>query len=156
VANKVDKDIKAGISVVKGFIRVPMSKKTRLYVHSDCFGLRQEMGLYKYNKDAAGNYLDDPHKADNHSCDALRYCIYTLFGKARGNLHYAKDIPNIPQNKIVQVLPKGAEVSGIIGRTIIDNKHILDKKKDNENSGKRNTSIKFDFLDIGDFDKKNK
>jgi PBSX family phage terminase large subunit len=49
----------------------------RLRVHSSCAGLLDEMPGYSWDEDAAERGEDKPIKADDHSCDALRYGVRT-------------------------------------------------------------------------------
>ncbi|MFP8960026.1 PBSX family phage terminase large subunit [Streptomyces nanhaiensis] len=49
----------------------------RLRVHRSCTGLIDELPGYSWDPDAAERGEDKPIKADDHSCDALRYGVRT-------------------------------------------------------------------------------
>jgi hypothetical protein len=97
VSKKVDKNVQLGIATIKGFLRVPGSDRTQLFIHESCTELISEMETgYRYRQNPDGSYSDKPVKESDHSCDALRYILHTLFGKERAKLtgsedHYAKE-----------------------------------------------------------------
>lgn len=49
----------------------------RLRIHASCSGLIDEMPGYSWDDEAAAKGEDKPIKADDHSCDALRYGVRT-------------------------------------------------------------------------------
>lgn len=49
----------------------------QLYIHESCTGLVDELPAYSWDDDKAEKGEDAPVKVDDHSCDALRYGIYT-------------------------------------------------------------------------------
>lgn len=69
-----DKSVKDGIDYLK---------RSKLYIHQDSTNLLKEISGYKYKEDRDGNVLDDPLKFNDHTMDAMRYCIYTHYGKIR-------------------------------------------------------------------------
>ena len=62
------KDVWAGIVGVKSY---PLKVK----YGSD--NLVRELQGYKWRKDKADNVLEEPVKANDHLCDAMRYAIFT-------------------------------------------------------------------------------
>ncbi|HEU4903174.1 MAG TPA: phage terminase large subunit [Flavisolibacter sp.] len=62
------KDVWAGIVSVKSY---------PLFVRHGSDNLVRELQGYKWKKDKADNVLEEPVKADDHACDAMRYAIFT-------------------------------------------------------------------------------
>ena len=80
--NHIDKNISDGIQVVKKYLRSFGNPNPKLFVAKEtCAPLIQEFLTYHYETDASGAITDRPADEFNHWCDALRYGIYTLFGK---------------------------------------------------------------------------
>jgi phage terminase large subunit len=63
-----DKDVWAGIVGVKSY---------PLYVRHGSQNLIRELQGYKWKKDKNDNVLEEPVKANDHLCDAMRYAIFT-------------------------------------------------------------------------------
>lgn len=63
-----DKDVWAGIVGVKSY---------PLLVHHKSSNLVAELQSYKWKKDKNDNVLEEPVKAADHLCDALRYAVFT-------------------------------------------------------------------------------
>lgn len=63
-----NKDVKKGIDSVK-------SKDIR--IHESCIDGIKEMRGYSWKTDRDGKLLEEPVKANDDFCDALRYCIHT-------------------------------------------------------------------------------
>lgn len=61
-----------GIRMVAGLFATD-----RLRIHASCTGLLDEIGGYVWDPKATEAGLDAPIKADDHSCDGLRYAIST-------------------------------------------------------------------------------
>jgi len=152
VSEKVDKKVQPGIATVKGFLRPPATQKTKLFIHTDCVGLRTEFGKYAYKQRPDGSYADDPLEKFDHALDALRYILHTLFGKPGANLGYEDDIV---QKKIFkdhdeynkhQMSP--ASVAKKQGFQVNDNKHILDELDEDGNKKPKKSTTKFDMDDF--------
>jgi phage terminase large subunit len=67
-----DKDVWAGIVGVKSY---------PLYVKHGSVNLIKELQGYKWKKDKNDNVMEEPVKADDHICDALRYAVFTHLTK---------------------------------------------------------------------------
>lgn len=63
-----DKDVWAGIVAVKSY---------PLFVRHGSDNLVRELQGYKWKKDKNDNVLEEPVKAADHACDAMRYAIFT-------------------------------------------------------------------------------
>lgn len=63
-----DKDVWAGIVGVKSY---------PLQIRHGSTNLIHEIQGYKWKKDKADNVLEEPVKANDHACDAMRYAIFT-------------------------------------------------------------------------------
>jgi len=74
IAKKSDKSVKDGINYVKS---------NKLYINSESVNLSKEIGGYSYRKDNNSNILEEPIKISDHLMDAMRYGMYTHFGKIR-------------------------------------------------------------------------
>ena len=49
-----------------------------IYINKDnCPNLVEELGLYKWDEKKSENGKEEVVKTNDHSCDALRYAIYT-------------------------------------------------------------------------------
>ncbi len=66
------KDVMAGILQVSA-----MFKSGKLKVFENCKLTIDELNMYQFETDKAGNVLDKPRKEHDHLMDALRYAIYT-------------------------------------------------------------------------------
>ena len=74
IAKKSDKSVKDGINYIKSI---------KLYIDSQSINLCKEIGGYSYRKDNNGNILEEPIKIRDHAMDAMRYGLFTHFGKIR-------------------------------------------------------------------------
>lgn len=78
-------DVKAGLVRVKRYLNPTLKNngQPRLRISPNCNNLIWEMKKYRWktysNKKLAyqNNAFDEPHKKDDHACDALRYMIMT-------------------------------------------------------------------------------
>ncbi len=79
------KDVLAGISYVHSLF-----KQKKLKVFETCKLLIDELNSYQWETDKSGNVIDKPVKENDHLCDALRYCLYTLNSKEEPakNIHF--------------------------------------------------------------------
>jgi hypothetical protein len=142
--------VKAGISTVKRFLRVPgTNAETKLLISSeipasvsDTPGLIEEFGMYKKKIDASGRILDDenPVKGFDHFLDSVRYCIYWLFGKSMTKAVFADahksgspgaPLPNLP----IDQLARAAGVSFNDNRSEFDKMGEQPKKPDDDPNG---------------------
>lgn len=65
-------------------------QKYKIIIHPSCVNFQNEMMMYKYKEDKAGNALPQPVDKNNHLIDALRYALSTeITPKAN---KYAKQI----------------------------------------------------------------
>jgi phage terminase large subunit len=69
-----NKDVWAGIVKVKSF---------PLYVTAGSVNLQNELQSYKWKKDKEDKVIDEPVKANDDGCDALRYAIYNYHDKPK-------------------------------------------------------------------------
>ena len=84
-SDKVDKDVNAGIQIVKKCLRVPggANTDTKMFIATEtCQKLKDEFLLYHFKTDAAGEATEDPEKKGDHWLDALRYALMMLLGKS--------------------------------------------------------------------------
>jgi len=72
--HKADKDVWAGILKVKSM---------PLHVMHTSENIKAELGSYKWRKDKNDNVLEEPVKMHDHILDALRYAVFTHFGKPK-------------------------------------------------------------------------
>jgi hypothetical protein len=68
---KVNKDVLAGISMVKTYLK-NIAGKSKLFIFSNCVNLIQEFKTYRWSG------YDMPIKKDDHCLDELRYYIMSL------------------------------------------------------------------------------
>jgi phage terminase large subunit len=68
MAIPADKDVKEGIRTVKSY---------PLYISPESKNLIKELSAYKYKVDKNDEVQDDPVKANDHACDAMRYAVFT-------------------------------------------------------------------------------
>jgi hypothetical protein len=109
----IDKSINLGINLVKGLLRIPgTNHDPRILFAPDLprapgiNGIVEEFELYHKKVDATGKVMDneDPAPEHDHHLDALRYCIYWLFGRMRmqigsqaeANAQAARPASNMP------------------------------------------------------------
>lgn len=75
-------DVVPGIRTVAGFL-----SSGRYKVHrSNCPNLVREKGVYSWDPKAAKRGEDKPLKQNDHTQDAERYALHTLFGKPKGRI----------------------------------------------------------------------
>ena len=75
-------DIRLGIEAVQAALKIQGDGKPRLFIFKNCKNTAKEMSGYKWaegteTKDAK----DEPWKVNDHTCDCLRYAIYSAEGK---------------------------------------------------------------------------
>lgn len=68
------KDVWAGILKVKSF---------PIYITDRSANLKKELSSYKWKKDKNDNIIEEPVKANDDACDAMRYAIYSHFDKTK-------------------------------------------------------------------------
>jgi phage terminase large subunit len=75
-AQKGIKDVNAGIAYIQG---------KQIRVHNGSHNLQDEFKGYSYRRSKATNeIMDEPVKANDHLLDAMRYAVYTHWGRPRG------------------------------------------------------------------------
>ena len=73
------KDVARGIELVQSKLKVKENKKPSLYFFKTCKNTCREMAMYQYPKGSASNNPKDiPLSKNDHTCDALRYILYTV------------------------------------------------------------------------------
>ncbi|MBP5421645.1 MAG: PBSX family phage terminase large subunit [Paludibacteraceae bacterium] len=70
------KDVKA---------KIETTKETIIHIGEGCVNLIREMPMYEWKRNKDGEILDEPVKKDDHSVDALCYCVYGVRGKLSKN-----------------------------------------------------------------------
>ena len=74
-------DVKAGIERVQGYLKPRAGNEPMWRCTRDCTNLIKEMGRYKWRTytskklNARYNKWEEPHKLNDHACDALRYFL---------------------------------------------------------------------------------
>jgi len=68
------KDVWAGILKVKSY---------PIYINDKSSNLKKELSSYKWKKDKNDNIIEEPVKANDDACDAMRYAIYSHFDKTK-------------------------------------------------------------------------
>jgi len=63
-----EKDVLRGINFLKTL---------KIHIHHNCVNTIKEIQGYRWEEDKNGNVLEKPVKFNDHTCDALRYCVYT-------------------------------------------------------------------------------
>jgi len=74
IAKPSDKSVKDGIDYCK---------RSKLHILYSSTNVIKEISGYKYKEDKDGNVLEIPLSWNDHSMDAMRYCIYTNWGKIK-------------------------------------------------------------------------
>ena len=73
-AEKADNHVEPGIGKVKS-----MLERNQIFVGDNCMNLIRELQAYRYDRDKENkNVTEKPMKVDDHSCDALRYGVYSF------------------------------------------------------------------------------
>lgn len=73
-AEKGDNHVEPGIGKVKS-----MFGKDMIFINRWCHNLIKELQAYRYEKDKLNkNPVEKPVKLDDHSCDALRYALFSF------------------------------------------------------------------------------
>lgn len=131
---EVDKSagsIRAGINVVKSFLKVPgTNDETKFFIAPDLVsppdakfkGIIEEFEAYRWPLAADGTILDDknPEKGNDHFLDAVRYLLYYLYGKSASTLSFldgSESDPSDPRDKLLK------QASQIGGFSYIDNRN---------------------------------
>lgn len=73
-ARAANKSVKDGID---------FCKRKQLHITKASVNILKEIGSYSYKKDKDDNVIDDPVKFQDHAMDAMRYCIYSHWGRKR-------------------------------------------------------------------------
>jgi phage terminase large subunit len=73
------KDVNSGIEEVQKLLMVGGNGQTRLRVTSNCKNTIREMASYRWENNATENRdaKDAPRKKDDHTCDTLRYAVFS-------------------------------------------------------------------------------
>ena len=80
---KAKKDKMRGISTLEQFLRPPAEgRPPKLRIHESCKNLIRELGNYRWAQGTdSRDPGNEPIKKDDHAIDALRYLLYTKFGR---------------------------------------------------------------------------
>lgn len=92
-ADKGKNSIEEGIELLKSF--------DNIVIHPRCTGLLQEMRLYSYQTNRAGDILPKPVDAHNHYIDALRYALEPLLPSKTSYSNWA-EMPAASEGSIWQ------------------------------------------------------
>ena len=76
-AQAADKKVTEGLDEVK---------RRDIFINTDCINSCKEIPAYCYKEDKDGNVLEEPVKYMDHTCDALRYGVYS--SKRKGIILY--------------------------------------------------------------------
>jgi phage terminase large subunit len=79
---EAQKSVQTGIERVKSYMKPDGHGKPRLYIFDTCTNLLEEIAQYKWAERPVGqqgkaNEKEEPHKVNDHACDALRYLVMT-------------------------------------------------------------------------------
>lgn len=136
--DEIDKSINMGINLVKGLLRVPGTNgQTRIFFAPDLdskvpnhAGILEELELYHKKMDAAQRIMDndDPEDEHNHYMDALRYCVYWLFGRMRMKVgtDYSRPEDSDPYSGTRSNIPSLNQIATQHGLQFTDNRHVLE------------------------------
>lgn len=80
-ATKGPDSVRAGISFLQ---------QAKLYVTKDSSGLLKEFRNYKWKQDKEGRNLNEPVKMFDHAMDAMRYGIYSQWGRSGYGTYYIR------------------------------------------------------------------
>jgi len=157
VSSRVDKARQLGIATVKGFIRVPTTRQTKIFVNTECMGIKWEFGHWAYKQGPDGKYTDDAEKKDDHAMDGIRYVLHTLFGKAMGNVAYREELKVVDIGDSKAYREAGValnkekisphEVARQSGHVIRDNRDEFRTDKENEEKPKKRSTTGYDIND---------
>jgi hypothetical protein len=135
--DEIDKSVNLGINIVKGFLRVPGTNgMVRMFIAPDLVSqdpkhasIIEEFDLYHKEIDASGKILDDhnPAKEYDHYLDALRYCMYWLFGRKR--MKVGSDFEAKAQSKDKSHVPSHEQILKDYQIPYIDNREKKDDDK---------------------------
>ena len=79
ITHSARKDIAKGIEVVQSKLKVKSNGKPSLFVFNTCRNTCREMAGYSYPKGTSSKDPKDiPLQKNDHTCDALRYVIYSV------------------------------------------------------------------------------
>ena len=79
------KEVNDGIEKVQQALKVQANGQPRLFIFKTCENLTREMSSYRYPEGTdTRDPKDEPMKLNDHTCDALRYMIYTTERKGVG------------------------------------------------------------------------
>jgi len=79
--------MQAGLKVFEAkkdvLVGINFLKTKKLHIHERCINTIKEIQGYKYKEDRNGNVLEEPVKFNDHTMDALRYAVFTYYGKPK-------------------------------------------------------------------------
>jgi phage terminase large subunit len=74
---KAKNDVRPGISMVSTLFSIG-----HIFINKDeCPNLVAELGLYQWDAKKGEKGIEEPIKQNDHSCDAMRYGIFTTTSK---------------------------------------------------------------------------
>ena len=71
------KAVRAGIEETQRLMMIMGDGKPRFYVTSNCVNTVRELSAYRWDKATVRTSPDMPLKKDDHTCDALRYALFS-------------------------------------------------------------------------------
>jgi len=82
------KDVHNGIEAVQTVLKLQGNNQPRLFIFNNCKNTIREMGSYRYPEGTdTKDPKDEPEKKDDHTCDALRYVIYSVERKRSAGIY---------------------------------------------------------------------
>ena len=66
---------------------IDLIKRHKVYIHEDSTNIINEFNSYKWKTNKDGKTLDVPIDEDNHSIDAIRYCL-EMINKPKTTYHF--------------------------------------------------------------------
>lgn len=77
-----DNDVAPGIQAVATLLHIhPDTGKPRLFISDRCSNLILELEGYHYKPNKDGTFKEQPEKVNDHTCDAMRYAVFTILGR---------------------------------------------------------------------------
>ena len=142
ILSSVVKDIDLGIGIVRNFLRTPGTTQTRIHISHNVGILKAELKIYHYDiRKSDGEVLERPSDSDNHSIDALRYVLATLFTRNGVSLGSAVMDKTIEKQELAkqQENPSIEQVAAKIGLTLspLNEEDVKEMQKDEKKDGSK-------------------
>ena len=137
--DNVIKDVKPGISSMRGLIRIPGSTDSKLFINREkCPTLCFELSRYHNKTDESGNVVSDTPATNqpDHTCDAIRYVVHSQ--ASQNAFSVGLDVNyKIGFSGVMTRAPTPEEAGAMMGIPIVDNSDILrvDTVDDDDDGG---------------------